>query len=88
MTAATMVARKAMERAGPLPPVCLPIPWDLLPTYTGGENLHDIIDAAYRLAVTFCQVAVGRYRVQPGTLWARSRSFTQAEMRLSELGNR
>jgi hypothetical protein len=70
MAAAVVATRRAMERAGPLPPVCFPIPLNLLPTYTGGENLHDIIDATYRLAVTFCQVTVGRYGVQPGTVWA------------------
>ena len=70
MTAATVAARRAMEPAGPLPPVCFPIPEDLLPTYTGGENLHDIIDAAERTAVTFCQVAVRVLGVQPGTFWA------------------
>ena len=45
-TAATVVARRNMERADPMPPVCLPIPFDLLPTYTGGDFLHDIIDAS------------------------------------------
>ena len=64
MTAAAVATRRAMERAGPLPPACFPIPVNLLRTYTGGEDLHDIIDATYGLAVTFYQVAVGRYGVQ------------------------
>jgi len=49
-----VAARRKIERADPIRPVCLPIPFDLLPAYTGGDFWHDIIDAVDSKPVTFC----------------------------------